>query len=124
MSPLAIRRPRPRSVRGSAPPAGASGAVPLPFREVANMGRCNYKLLSSPAVLFRPTELRPPRLGCARLLGDNDFRGASASHVLPSPANCPMVAVLAPMADAEDGELPPLGFQAWRLDDPREDMDL
>ncbi len=87
------------------------------------MGRCNHKLLSSPAVLLCTVELRPPRLGGARLLSENDFRGGSSLHVLPSPTVCPAVAVLAPMADAEDGELPPMDFPAWRLGDPREHVE-
>jgi hypothetical protein len=87
------------------------------------MGRCHHKLLSSPAVLLGSSELGP-RLDRARLFSEGDFRGASALVLLPSPTIRSSVAVLAPMADAEDGELPPVDFWSWALGDPREDIDV
>jgi hypothetical protein len=87
------------------------------------MGRCHHKLLSAPAVLLGASELGP-RLGSARLFSEGGFRRASALVLLPSPTIRSTVAVLAPMADAEDGELPLMDFWSWALGDPREDIDL
>ena len=83
------------------------------------MSRCHHKLLSSAAAAVDPIRLRPARCSNARLLTD-DLGGSSAPILLPVPTICPIAAVLAPMADAEDGELPFLG--SWALGDPREDM--
>jgi hypothetical protein len=87
------------------------------------MGRCQHKLLSTSAVLLGSSELGA-RLDSARVFGEGGFRGASALVLLPPPTVRSSVAVLAPMADAEDGELAPLDFWSWALGDPREDIDL
>lgn len=88
------------------------------------MGRYYHKLLSSPAHVLCPTKPTPPSIRTTRLSDDDSSWCANRSVVLHLATVPPRVAVLAPMADAEDGELVMTNFRSWGLGDPREDTDL
>ncbi len=87
------------------------------------MGQCHHKLLSSAAAVLSPVELSLPRLGSRRLVAGVNFRSDPSPALVCLPIIQSSVASIAPMADAEDGELPPLDFGARTLGDHREDMD-
>ncbi len=87
------------------------------------MGRCHHKSLSAPDVLIRRIQREAPPFGSPRSLGNGDHQAAGTSDVFPTSMARVSVAALAPMADAEDGELPE-ELCAWALGNPREEIDL